>query len=97
MSTYYGASAERREAIKRASAAMVRLAVDPEALEVGHVQMSIATNLWFSDREAWDAVGALEYLLVHRGIVTMAEVEATWARERAEAHERAKTYGTKAQ
>ena len=70
-------STERREAIGRASRAVIRLAVDPEAREPAHRQNVIVNDVRaFTDREAWDAVAALEDMVLSRGLVTAQQVEA---------------------
>ena len=70
-------STERREAIGRAGRAVVRLAVDPEARESAHRQNVIVNDVRaFTDREAWDAVAALEEMVLSRGLVTAQQVEA---------------------
>ncbi|WP_028708034.1 hypothetical protein [Propionicicella superfundia] len=70
-------STERREAIGRAGRAVVRLAVDPEARESAHRQNVIVNDVRaFTDREAWDAVAALEDMVLSRGLVTAQQVEA---------------------
>ena len=70
-------STERREAIGRAGRAVVRLAVDPEARESAHRQNVIVNDVRaFTDREAWDAVTALEDMVLSRGLVTAQQVEA---------------------
>ena len=70
-------SSDRREAIGRASRAVVRLAIDPEAKEPAHRQNVIVNDVQaFSDREAWDAVAALEDMVLSRGLVTAQQVEA---------------------
>ena len=70
-------SSERREAIGRASRAVVRLAIDPEAKETAHRQNILVNAVQtFSDREAWDAVAALEHMVLSRGLVTAQQVEA---------------------
>lgn len=63
------ASTERRDAIKRAHAAAVRLAIYPDLREVIHTHLRIVNNngcVPFSDREAWDSVQALEAVLTQR-------------------------------
>lgn len=56
---------------------MVRLAVDPEARESAHRQNVIVNDVRaFTDREAWDAVAALEDMVLSRGLVTAQQVEA---------------------
>ena len=70
-------STDRREAIGRASRAVVRLAIDPEAKEPARRQNVIVNDVQaFSDREAWDAVAALEHMVLSRGLVTAQQVEA---------------------
>ena len=70
-------STERREAIGRAGRAVVRLAVDPEAREPARRQNVIVNDVRaFTDREAWDAVAALEDMVLSRGLVTAQQVEA---------------------
>ena len=70
-------STERREAIGRAGRAVVRLAVDPEARESAHRQNVIVNDVRaFTDREVWDAVAALEDMVLSRGLVTAQQVEA---------------------
>ena len=70
-------STERREAIGRASRAVIRLAVDPEAREPAHRQNVIVNDVRaFNDREAWDAVAALEEMVLSRGLVTAQQIEA---------------------
>ena len=70
-------STERREAIGRAGRAVVRLAVDPEARESAHRQNVIVNDVRaFTDREAWDAVAALEDMVLSRGLVTAQQVDA---------------------
>lgn len=70
-------STERREAIGRAGRAVVRLAVDPEVRESAHRQNVIVNDVRaFTDREAWDAVAALEDMVLSRGLVTAQQVEA---------------------
>jgi hypothetical protein len=70
-------SSDRREAIGRASRAVVRLAIDPEAKEPAHRQNVIVNDVQaFSDREAGDAVAALEHMVLSRGLVTAQQVEA---------------------
>ena len=70
-------STERREAIGRAGRAVVRLAVDTEARESAHRQNVIVNDVRaFTDREAWDAVAALEDMVLSRGLVTAQQVEA---------------------
>ncbi len=68
-------SMERREAIRRAARAVVRLGVDPDAKEPAHRQNAIVNSPRCSDREAWDAVGALEHMLTQRGLVTAQQIE----------------------
>lgn len=70
-------SSERREAIGRAGRAVVRLAIDPEAKETAHRQSAIVNDVQaFTDREAWDAVAALEHMVLTRGLVTAQQIEA---------------------
>lgn len=70
-------SSERREAIGRAGRAVVRLAVDPEAKEPAHRQNVIVNDVQaFTDREAWDALAALEHMVLSRGLVSAQQVEA---------------------
>ncbi len=68
-------SSERREAIRRAARAVVRLGVDPDAKEPAHRQNMIVNDPRYSDREAWDAVSALEYMLTQRGLVSAQQIE----------------------
>lgn len=68
---------ERREAIARASRAAVRLSVDPEARPVGRVQVAIVNDVGlYTNREAWDAVQALEGMVLDRGLITREQIEA---------------------
>ncbi len=69
-------STDRREAIGRAGRAVVRLTVDATAKEPAHRQSVIVNDASaYSDREAWDAVAALEHMLVSRGLVTVQQIE----------------------
>lgn len=75
-------SAERREAIRRATCALVRLAVIPELDEPARRQHAIVGDVGaYSDREAWDAVCGLEDMLVKNGLVTAAQIEQARAAE----------------
>lgn len=70
-------SSERREAIGRARRAVARLAIDPKAAEAAHRQNVIVNDVQaFTDREAWDAVAALEHMVLTRGLVSAQQVEA---------------------
>lgn len=70
-------STDRREAIGRAGRAVVRLAGDAEAKEPAHRQSVIVNDVSvYSDREAWDAVAALEHMVLTRGLVTAQQIEA---------------------
>lgn len=81
-------SSERREAIRRAARAVVRLAVDPEATEPAHRQNEIVNDArTFNDFEAWDSVDALEDMVFTRGLVSLKQIEAD---RRAEFERRAK-------
>lgn len=56
---------------------MVRLAADPEAKETAHRQNVIVNDVGaYTDREAWDAVGALEHMVLSRGLASAPQVEA---------------------
>jgi len=69
-------SSERREAIGRAGRAVVRLAADPAAKEPARRQSAIVNDVKaYSDREAWDAVAALEHMVLSRGLVSAQQVE----------------------
>lgn len=66
-----------REAIGRAGRAVVPLAADPDAKELVRCQNAIVNDpSAHTDREAWDAVGALEHMVVSRGLVTSSQLEA---------------------
>lgn len=68
---------ERREAIRRAARAVVRLATVPEAKEPAHRQNAITGDVAaYTDTEAWDAVAALESMVYALGLVSAEEVEA---------------------
>ena len=68
---------QRREAIGRAARAVARLAIDPKAIEPARRQNVIVNDVqMFSDREAWDAVSALEHMVLSRGLVSAQQVEA---------------------
>lgn len=69
-------SSDRRRAISRASRAVVQLAIDPTATDPARRLNAIANTLTFSDREAWDAVQALEDMVYTRGLVTREDLEA---------------------
>lgn len=70
-------STERREAIGRAGRAVVRLAIEPEATLPARRQNAIVNDVSaYTDREAWDAVAALEHMVVTRGLVTDQQIEA---------------------
>jgi len=70
-------SAERREAIGRAGRAIVRLAADPEARQTARRQNVIVNDVSaYTDREAWDALAALEHMVVTRGLVSPQQIEA---------------------
>lgn len=74
MRTYQKHMSEtRREAICRAGRAVVRLAVDQGAVEPAERQNAIVNDPWSGDREAWDAVQALEDMLLTRGLRDVAE------------------------
>lgn len=68
MHTLTHVSCERRAAIRRAADAVVRLAVDPEAHEPAQRQNAIVNDGAYSDREALDAVMALETMVSNRGL-----------------------------
>lgn len=69
-------SSDRREAIGRARRAVARLAVDPKAKDPAHRQNVIVNDVQaFNDREAWDAVAALEHMVLTRGLASAQQVE----------------------
>lgn len=71
------ASIDRREAMSRAARAVVRLAADPSARTSARRQNDIVQDTGrFDDRDAWDAVAALEDMVVKRGLVTAAQIAA---------------------
>lgn len=60
-------SPERREAIRRASCAVVRLAAVPQAKAAAHRQSVIVNDLTaYTDIQAWHAVATLEGMLPPR-------------------------------
>lgn len=74
--TNHTTSSDGREAISRAARAVVRLAVDPDAKEPALRQNVVVNNVdAFTDREAWDAVAALEHMTLSRGLVSAEQVE----------------------
>lgn len=81
MTATHHTSPDRREAISRAASAVVRLRVEPSVQEPAHRQNAIVNDPRFSDREAWDAVMALESMLVDLGIVEPQEIEAARNRQ----------------
>jgi len=70
-------STDRREAIGRAGRAVVRLAAEPQAKSSAHRQNAIVNDVSaYTDREAWDAVAALEHMVWTRGLVSEQQAEA---------------------
>jgi len=69
-------SAERREAIGRAARAVIRLAIDPSITLTARRQNTIVNEVTYTDREAWDAVAALEDMVISRGLVTAEQADA---------------------
>lgn len=78
MSTYTPhITAERREAIQRASRAVVRLAVIPEAKTPAHQRNAVVGDVMaYTDTEAWDAVAVLEWMVSAHGLIPAEEAEA---------------------
>ncbi|GAA1250269.1 hypothetical protein GCM10009633_23750 [Janibacter melonis] len=80
-------TAERRQAIRRASCAVVRLAICPGMANLARRQRDIVDDVvLYGDAEAWEAVAVLEAMLVQQGIATREQIEAA-VRARAEREE----------
>lgn len=75
-----GITQDRREAIRRATCAAVRLQVEPSVKHAVHTLSVIANDPEETDTNVWDAVDELEQLLVTLGIASRADIEEAWTK-----------------
>lgn len=69
MMTIREASKDRREAVARATAAVVRLAVRPELKEHAALHSNIVMDGFYDDGAAWESLHLLEDLVRHEGLI----------------------------
>lgn len=73
MMTIRQATSDRREAIARTTAAVVRLAARPALKEDVDLHADIVNDGFCNDREAWEALHALEDLVRSEGLISPQE------------------------